>query len=736
MVTKFPVARARASMFAALIVVLLVAPLASAGVPAQDSAAGITPAALTPAALTLAGPTDVSLLQSDSNGIVLRVGAPSYTVTTGSSEGIACQTLEAPGYVLSEEAGRPQLPYKVMLLGVPPGADIQVTAETTDTVQIAGDLQPCAAPKASVQFDAEGRVQAVVEEPALDAAIYNADRLYPAEIARVVDLGFMRSQRVVRLEVTPVQVNPVTGERLFHKELRVSLRFRGAEGSGSSSGEAAGLALTAEPAEFESAFQNTLLNYDSARSWRSAAPALAASATPWTPPVPGYKIAVNAAGLYELTYSALSAAGVPVGTLDTATLRLFGDGQEVAISVLDGGDGRLNPGDSVLFYGRGANTRYTDTNIYWLTYGGAAGKRMAARASVAGGTQPAAFRSSVHNERNLFYVSTLPMLPGFDHWYGPRIQVSGAGSVSGTNFTVSLPDPAPGATTASLTVNLAGNSTGLHHVRALVGGQQVLDRTWSGRTLLNATADFPQSYLVNGNNTVRLELVNDAPGQTFDMIYVDWFEVGYGRAYAAFGDSLKFGGDQAGPASYQITGFTGDQVAVYDVTDMTAVARITGSTATPAGGGYTLGFGDNPASARQYLALTPAQRLAPLSIAADTPSNLQSSSNGADYIVITHRDFWDAVQPLVARRQAQGMRVVKVDVQDVYDQFGYGQMSAEAIRDFLAYTYQYWAKPAPVNVVLVGDGTYDMRHYLPTSAPTYLPPYLEMADPDIGETAG
>jgi hypothetical protein len=175
-------------------------------------------------------------------------------------------------------------------------------------------------------------------------------------------------------------------------------------------------------------------------------------------------------------------------------------------------------------------------------------------------------------------------------------------------------------------------------------------------------------------------------------------------------------------------------VEVYDITDTTTVARITGSTMTPAGGSHTLEFGDNPASARQYLALTPAQRQAPLSITADTASSLQAPSNGADYIVITHRDFWDAVQPLVARRQAQGMRVAKVDVQDIYDEFNDGQMSAEAIRDFLAHTYQYWTKPAPVNVLLVGDGNYDMRHYLPTSAPTYLPPYLEMADPDVGET--
>ena len=81
------------------------------------------------------------------------------------------------------------------------------------------------------------------------------------------------------------------------------------------------------------------------------------------------------------------------------------------------------------------------------------------------------------------------------------------------------------------------------------------------------------------------------------------------------------------------------------------------------------------------------------------------------------------------------MRVV--DVQDIYDEFGYGLMSAEAIRDFIAYAYgsTSWARPAPSDVLLVGDGTYDLRHYLSTSGPTYLPPYLENVDPDLGETA-
>ena len=63
---------------------------------------------------------------------------------------------------------------------------------------------------------------------------------------------------------------------------------------------------------------------------------------------------------------------------------------------------------------------------------------------------------------------------------------------------------------------------------------------------------------------------------------------------------------------------------------------------------------------------------APASIEADVPSSLKSASNGADYIIITHEDFYNAIQPLAAYRASQGKRVMVVKVGDVYDEFSYG----------------------------------------------------------------
>ena len=319
------------------------------------------------------------------------------------------------------------------------------------------------------------------------------------------------------------------------------------------------------------------------------------------------------------------------------------------------------------------------------------------------------------------------------------VTAAGAGNTVNKDYPLSLTGVAAGSLTASLEFRLAGNTTGTHHVRILLNGNQVYDGAWSGRTVITPTVSFPQSYLTSGANTLRLQLVNDTPGQGLDQIYTDWFSLSYARTYASEGDRLLFGGDASGPIKYAVTGFTTASVELYDVTDPAQPIQLTGFTAAPeAGLGNVLRFGDNRPSARRYLALALAQRRAPLptEITLDTPSDLLTPTAGADYILISHADFLSAVQPLAARRSAQGMRVAVVDVQDVYDQFGYGMMSAEAIHDFLAYAYANWPGDPPTHVTLVGDGTYDFRHYLDTaSGVTYLPPYLAMVDLDGSETA-
>ena len=114
-------------------------------------------------------------------------------------------------------------------------------------------------------------------------------------------------------------------------------------------------------------------------------------------------------------------------------------------------------------------------------------------------------------------------------------------------------------------------------------------------------------------------------------------------------------------------------------------------------------------TAIQYIALA-RNRFQKPKISVDTPSDLRSTHNAADYILITHKSFIEDVQPLADFRNQQGMRTKVVDVQNIYDEFNHGILNPNAIREFLSYAYNNWQPPAPTYVFLVGDTHIDLKN--------------------------
>ncbi len=520
-----------------------------------------------------------------------------------------------------------------------------------------------------------------------------------------------------------------------------------------------GLALSihlaaAAPAEHESPG----LSQDAASQTTALAAVLQAGSyysiameSPWTLPSPAYRIGITADGIHRLDYAALAAAGLPVDALDPRTFRMFYMGQEIAIRVIGEDDGSFNPGDQILFYARTVDSlfyegllranKYTGTNIFWLTYGGPAGRRMAQRDGSGSGATPGPYRRTEHLERytRYVYLNTHPNLPDADHWFDVKIVAPGS-----RNYTFQIANLAPSAgLTGSLKANLQGyiNTPAPHHIQLLLNGNLVYDdnTSWYGGAPLTVQVDVPQAYFQEGLNTVTVRLLLNPPN-TYDEIYYNWLELTYYDTHVAEANSLLFDNETPGAWRYAVSGFTTADAEAYDVTEMLDVQQIV-NTAVSGAGPYTLSFGDAITGSRRYLAATPATYRTPASIqpvtrltSAYTPAEPVSRTNRADYIVITHGDFFTEAVRLAAYR-SQRYAVALLDVQDIYDRFNGGMMSAEAIRDFLAYAYHFWRSPAPRFVVLIGDGTSDMRNYLRTSAPTFIPPYLANVDPDLKETA-
>jgi hypothetical protein len=106
-----------------------------------------------------------------------------------------------------------------------------------------------------------------------------------------------------------------------------------------------------------------------------------------------------------------------------------------------------------------------------------------------------------------------------------------------------------------------------------------------------------------------------------------------------------------------------------------------------------------------------------------------SLPTGADYLIVTHRAFRPALEPLIAVRQSQGLRVAVMDIADIYTQFSGGERDPEAIRSLLSAS-RHWS-PAPRSLLLVGGGSTRVRAAGVDGG--FIPPYLIDADPELGE---
>ncbi len=65
---------------------------------------------------------ETEILRADASGVTLRMRVPAYRVVQITHEGRVYQRVEIPGYALSQAEGRPALPERGVMLGIPAGA--------------------------------------------------------------------------------------------------------------------------------------------------------------------------------------------------------------------------------------------------------------------------------------------------------------------------------------------------------------------------------------------------------------------------------------------------------------------------------------------------------------------------------------------------------------------------------------------------------------------------------------
>ena len=208
-----------------------------------------------------------------------------------------------------------------------------------------------------------------------------------------------------------------------------------------------------------------------------------------------------------------------------------------------------------------------------------------------------------------------------------------------------------------------------------------------------------------------------AEGGESDFSFVDYIRISYWHSFVADDDALRLTAN--GKRQVTIAGFTSNSVRVLDITNPAAVQELTPQVAQQ-GGGFAVKVTPASDGPRTVLALADNRAKSPDAISQNQPSNWGGKNKGADWLVITHKDFAASLAPLVALRQAQGLSVAVADAEDIFDEFSFGEKSPQAIRDFLAFARTNWKKP-PRFVLLVGNASRDPKNYLGFGNLDFLP---------------
>ncbi|HXI91908.1 MAG TPA: C25 family cysteine peptidase [Blastocatellia bacterium] len=410
------------------------------------------------------------------------------------------------------------------------------------------------------------------------------------------------------------------------------------------------------------------------------------------------KIAVKHQSWYRVTQPELIAAGLDTA-VDPRTMQLFVDGKQLAIRVIGEDDGRFDSMDAVEFYGTGIDSAFSDARIYWLIAGKQPGLRLINVQSPAPPVTGGSFPFTVERKDRLIYFAALRNGER-ENFFGPVLATQPVEqSLTVQHIDQSAPQP------AVLTVSLQGVTNFPHVVTAQLNGSDVGLLVFQGQELKEATISVPQSLVTEGNNQVRL-IAQGGPG---DVSLVDYVRLTYQHALTADGDSLRLTANAQ--QLITIDGFTNEAIQVFDVTEPFSVQQLTGAIVKRDQGGLCFAATVPGKGVRTLIAQTEDKANKAANITADNPSSWRNGSQGADLVIITTRDLFETVQELKQIRERDGLTVALVDIEDVYDEFSYGQKTPQAIQDFLFFAGNNWKKPIRY-ALFFGDASLDPKNYL------------------------
>jgi len=703
------------------------------------------------AATDEADATDVRVLETLPDGLLIEFRMPGLKTDVRTVEGQTFQLLSFSRCSYTHDVGKPQIPIRGFSLGIPDSSEPDISILDAEFSLLNGyrlypvensvarrkrgsnSVIPSNAPP-GLSPDVDYTLET---EFALDENFYRKSEFYPSALVKIKSAGYIRRQRIARLEFHPIQYNPATEQLRVYERLLVRVRFPGlanlAPPKYSDSGDVGA---------FEDLYKDILLNYRQARGWRKPRQRTAISSLSQMAPASqqtSYKLSIEKSGMYKLDYNYLKRNGIDPSTIDPRKVEIQSGGAPVPIYIEGYDDGVFDPGDFIEFYAVKMDGIYTDTNVYWLSWGspGTSGNKLwlmtikDGTPITPGLTPPRAFMDKKHwEEVNTNYDPLSEVMSeDADHFFWAYMRGKDPTHIHKGPISIDLPFRAPNMLgEVKLQVCFQGltydRGASNHRVDIDFNGVIVDTAEWEGQTQYISEKILDQTnlhrynhlslYCLDNNGTYEKAMGDPGySGPEWDL-FLNWIEVHYWREFIASENALKFSTQTVPPVTkkvqYKITNFTSSEIEIFQISGNGAIAKITNPSVEKDGSFYTAVFEDRVEQPTEYFVVSKNALMRPASIERDELSMLHDPANRIDHIMITHKDFRQSTERLADFRRNQGLSVMVVNIEDVYDEFSYGVFDPKAIQRFLRYAYFNWDKE-PTYVLLVGDAHWDYKYY-------------------------
>ncbi len=419
-----------------------------------------------------------------------------------------------------------------------------------------------------------------------------------------------------------------------------------------------------------------------------------------------YKIKVCSPGITRINYFDFPDFSHFSRNKDISNLRLYYKNREIPLRCTSLIDGK----GYVEFFADPELNRDGNSSIYWLFFDKQPGLRIKIGNREGLGNASSAIeyvRKTIHFEENQLYRTSMPNRV-YLHWTWKLIR---------RNETIKFQvGKVSEEETAIIRVFLYGMNNSSHRVRIYLNEHYIGNAAWYSSGDFLFESGFDAKLLNAGQNEMTLET---EPSTRPDAIFLDWFEIDANVQIDITSKYLVVEPKLEGMVNLRINGQSDQTSCIYQILSskrMTFFQEKIRSNSTM----LTIGLNKKDKlviDSEDNIEL----RTPEISAATRKPFYWESD---VGYLMIAPKEFSNEIVSLAKYYNDRGMKTRIVTLEDIYDRYSGGLIEDVAIKQFLADAYRIYGKDEMLNIVFVGDASYDEHNLLHGKLKNYIPTHL------------